>query len=184
MEKVENYTPVQTTPFKFKLKIKSKIWSIVNVTLFKYSPFFCRKWRVFLVRVFGGDVHLSCSLNRLSRIDHPWNLKMDRLSSIGEKSWIYCLDSVSIGEKSCIGKEVYLLTGSHIIDSNNFELITSPIFIGNCVWVSTKSIVLPSVKIENFSVIAAGSVVVKNVETYSVVGGNPAKFIKKRIINE
>jgi putative colanic acid biosynthesis acetyltransferase WcaF len=181
---IKEFKPVQTTPFDFKLKLKSKLWTLINNTLYKFSPFFCRKWRVFLVRIFGGDVDWSCSLNRLAKIDHPWNLKMGALSSIGEFSWIYCLDKISIGEKSCIGKDVYILTGSHLINSNNFELTTKPVVIGSCVWISTKAIILPNVKIEDFVVVGAGSVVTKEVLSCQIVGGNPAKFIKNRVINE
>lgn len=91
---------------------------------------------------------------------------------------------ISIGELSCIGKDVYLLTGSHDIGRSTFDLITRPITIGNGCWVATASIVLPGVQIGDYSVIAAGSVVSKNVDINSVVGGNPAKVLKKRIIKE
>ena len=176
------FTPVQTTPFPFRIKIKGKIWSLVNKTIYKYSPSFFRKYRIGLVKIFGGNIDWSCSLHRLSTIDHPWNLKMDAQSSLGEKSWIYCLDKISIGRKCCIGKEVYLLTGSHDIESKNFNLTTKPIQINDGVWISTGSYILPGVKIGEYSVIAAGSIVVKDVETWTVIGGNPAKFIKKREI--
>jgi putative colanic acid biosynthesis acetyltransferase WcaF len=184
MNNIESYSPIQSSLFSLKLKMKAKLWSVVNNTLFRFSPFFFRKWRVFLIRIFGGEVDWSCSLNRLCRIDHPWNLKMGRLSSLGEKSWVYCLDKIFIGEKCCIGNEVMLLTGSHKIDSTNFELITKPIRINDGVWISTKAIILPSIEIGDFAVVGAGSVVVKNVDSFSVVGGNPAKFLKKRVINE
>lgn len=52
--------------------------------------------------------------------------------------------------------------------------------IGNDVWIGEKSIILDGVTIGNGSVIAAGAVVTKDVEPYSIVGGVPAKFIKKR----
>jgi putative colanic acid biosynthesis acetyltransferase WcaF len=76
------------------------------------------------------------------------------------------------------------MTGSHDVSSKHFNLVTSPIKIGAGVWVSTGSYILPGVSIGDYAVIAAGSVVVKNVEPWSIVGGNPAKFIKKRAIVE
>ena len=177
------YNPVQTTPFILQVKLKAKFWSLVNNTFFKYSPFFARKYRIALVKLFGGKVDWSCSLHRNSIISHPWNLKMGKLSSLAEFSWVYCLDKIEIGEKCCIGKDVYLLTGSHEINSYSFNLITFPIFIGDGVWIATRANVLPNVSIGSFSVVASGSLVVKNVEPYSIVGGNPAKFIKKRVLN-
>lgn len=54
--------------------------------------------------------------------------------------------------------------------------------IGNDVWIGQNALVLPGVKIGNGAIIAAGSVVSKDVMPYSVVGGNPAKFIKFRVL--
>ena len=103
---------------------------------------------------------------------------------MGEKSWVYAMDNITVGELSCIGKDVYLLTGSHDICRSTFDLVTRPITIGDGCWIATASTVLPGVTIGDYSVIAAGSVVSKNVDSNSVVGGNPAKFIKQRIIKE
>jgi acetyltransferase-like isoleucine patch superfamily enzyme len=54
------------------------------------------------------------------------------------------------------------------------------VIIGNDVWIGAKSLILPSVKIGDGAVIAAGSVITKDVEPYSIVGGVPAKLIKYR----
>lgn len=58
------------------------------------------------------------------------------------------------------------------------------IVIGNDVWIGRESIIMPGVKIGDGAIIAAYSVVTKDVEPYSVVGGNPARFIKKRFNDE
>lgn len=56
--------------------------------------------------------------------------------------------------------------------------------IGNDVWFGRNCVVMPGVKIGDGAIVAAHSVVTKNVEPYSVVGGNPARFIKKRFDDE
>lgn len=58
------------------------------------------------------------------------------------------------------------------------------IVIGNDVWISRESIIMPGVKIGDGAIIAVYSVVTKDVEPYSVVGGNPTRFIKKRFNDE
>lgn len=178
------YKPIQKNSMPFKLKLYAKIWGIVNKTFFRYGLFFSRKFRIHLLNFFGAKIHNTCSINRNTIIDYPWNLTMGEKSSLGINTWAYCLDKITIGENCCIGNEVYLLTGSHNIKSSTFELVTHPIIIGNGVWISTRANILPKVSIGDFTVIAMGSVVTKNTEKFDVIGGNPAKFIKKRKISE
>lgn len=56
--------------------------------------------------------------------------------------------------------------------------------IGNDVWIGHNSTIMPGIKIGNGAIIAANSIVVKNVEPYTIVGGNPSKVIKKRFSDE
>lgn len=58
------------------------------------------------------------------------------------------------------------------------------IIVGNDVWFGRECVIMPGIKIGDGAIIAAYSVVTKDVEPYSVVGGNPARFIKKRFNNE
>ncbi|ELB2930005.1 CatB-related O-acetyltransferase, partial [Vibrio alginolyticus] len=63
------------------------------------------------------------------------------------------------------------------------ELVQSKgeVEIGNDVWIGANSTILSGIKIGNGAVVAAGSVVTKNVPPYAVVGGNPAEVIKYRL---
>jgi putative colanic acid biosynthesis acetyltransferase WcaF len=90
------------------------------------------------------------------------------------------LNKIQIGEKCCIGKDVYLITGSHSIESPDFNMVTKPIIINDGCWVATGSYILAGVVLGRFSVIGAKSIVNKNTNDFDVVVGNPAKFIKKR----
>lgn len=181
------YTPIQTNVMPASQKIKNIIWQLINNTIFRFTPpylTFFRKSRVLLLRLFGANINWSASVHPTAKIDYPWNLTMGHLSSLGEKSWAYAMAPITIGEKTCIGKDTYLITGSHNISSNRFELMIKPITIGDCCWLTTGVTILQDCHIGDYSVVAANSTVTKNIEPWSVVGGNPAKFIKKRIINK
>lgn len=78
-----------------------------------------------------------------------------------------------------VGKPIRL--ASQIRDSNyNWKGLDLVTFIGNDVWIGHGAIVLQGVRIGNGAVIAAGAVVTKDVEEYSIYGGNPARKISDR----
>lgn len=62
--------------------------------------------------------------------------------------------------------------------------ISQPVIIGNDVWVGANAIIVDGVHIADGAIIAANSLVTKDVGAYEIVGGNPARFIKKRFDDE
>lgn len=71
----------------------------------------------------------------------------------------------------------FLSSASQITD---YDVSRGDVVIGNDVWLCTGSIILSGVKIGHGAVVAAGAVVVKDVEPYSIVAGNPAKHVRYR----
>lgn len=86
---------------------------------------------------------------------------------------------IRIGCNVSISSDVILLTGDHDMD-HNMEGRARPLDICDYVWIGTRAMLMPGIKIAKASVIAAGAVVTKDTEESSVVAGVPAKEIKKR----
>lgn len=124
----------------------------------------------------GENVVMPLSLAKAANS----NLKIgDHVSIQTDK--IDLRNPVTIGNHVIIGSETEIITTSHNIDSEDWEHKHYGLTIEDYVWIPTRVMILPSCrKIEMGGVISSGSVVVKNVETMSVVGGNPAKEFKKR----
>ena len=101
---------------------------------------------------------------------------------MGDRVWLYAMSPIEIGNDVCISESVSILTGTHDVTSVNFDLVTKPIKVCDKVWIATGAMILPGVTIGEGAVIAAGAVVTKDVEPWTIVGGNPAKFIKKRVL--
>ena len=87
---------------------------------------------------------------------------------------------VKIGNNVCIASYVKLITGSHNINSPEFEAVFSPIVIEDYAWICTGATIIQGVRIGEGAVVAAGAVVTHNVKPYTVVGGVPAKEITTR----
>jgi len=79
-----------------------------------------------------------------------------------------------------ISQYSYLCAASHDYTQEHLPLIAQPISIGQGSWVCARAFVGPGVNIGDRVVVAACAVVVKDVASSSVVGGNPAKLIKTR----
>lgn len=87
---------------------------------------------------------------------------------------------IVIGDGSLIGHNVVLATINHDLDPRNGRKNHyAPIKIENNVWIGSNATILPGVTIEEWSVVAAGAVVTKDVPPYTVVGGAPAKVMKR-----
>jgi len=89
-------------------------------------------------------------------------------------------NQITIGNNVSISYGTILLSKGHDIDDPLFRTKGAPIRIDDYVWICAKAIILPGVTIGKGAVILTGSVVTKDVEPFAVVGGNPAKFIRKR----
>jgi len=98
-------------------------------------------------------------------------------SSIGSECVLDLSEQLHIGERVTIEPGVMILTSTHELDFAQHragKVVTSPVTIGDGVWLRARSIILPGVKIGNGVVVEAGAVVNKDVEADLRVGGIPA----------
>ena len=89
-------------------------------------------------------------------------------------------EKIVIGSNVDIGRETAIFTLGH--DPHNDEHIVkgASVLIEDFVWIAARATILPGVKIGKGAVVAAGSVVTKDVASMDIVGGNPALVIGKR----
>jgi putative colanic acid biosynthesis acetyltransferase WcaF len=109
---------------------------------------------------------------------------MGNYSAIGPHAVCYNPDKIFLGSKVTISQRAYLCTASHDISHPHIPLITEPVRIESFAWVAADAFVGMGVNVGEGAVIGARAAVFKDVEPWTVVGGNPARIIKKRIVNE
>ncbi len=96
------------------------------------------------------------------------------------------LRNVRMGNHIMVAPEVAILNLGHNTDRTDIPMISQgtrvypPTVIDDDVWIGMRALIMPGIHIGQGAIVAAGSVVVKNVEPYAVVGGNPARLIKRR----
>lgn len=100
-------------------------------------------------------------------------------------SQIRCMDHISIGNQCAIARNVMIMDfdAHKIMYADGREnRLTAPVRIGNHVWIGVGATILKGVTIGDNAVIGAGAVVTKDVESNTVVAGNPAKVIRRNIV--
>ena len=170
-----------------KSKVARAVWNVVWLFLFRPTPqrgfaLFAR-WRVFLLRLFGAKIDPCSGVMSSAQVWQPWKLKMGSLVAVSENVVVYNIDEITIGESATISRDVFLCGASHDITSPIMELVHAPITIGPQAWIGARAIVLPGVTVGEGAVVAAGAVVTKDVPPWTVVAGNPAREVKKRVLN-
>lgn len=173
--------------FSRKQKIRRLMWNICECFVFRPTPPRLKpfnRWRNWILRVWGTHTYYTSVFFPSVKIWAPWNLTTGRNVAIDEDVDIYNVAPVIIGHMVSISRRAFICTASHDISDISRPLTYKPIVIGNGVWIGAEAIVCPGVTIGDGAVVAAGAVVTKNVEPWTVVGGNPAKFIKERPVNK
>lgn len=170
--------------YKNKLKFSDKIyrfvWSIFYLIFFKALPnkgF--NRLRIIILKIFGSSIGYGCRVASSAKIWMPKNLILHNYVAIAEDVDCYCVDIIEIGSYSTISQRSFLCTASHVIDRYDRPLVYKNIKIGEYAWVAAESFIGPGVKINNGGVALAKSLVIKNIDENTVVGGNPAIVLKK-----
>lgn len=122
-------------------------------------------------------------LYRRVEILFPKGLYIGNNSNVG---WFTLLDArggIVVGNNVSVASYAKLITGSHNINSSNFEAIFKPIIIEDYAWICTGATIMQGVRIGKGAVIAAGAVVTKDVKEGEVVAGIPARVIAHRALD-
>jgi len=139
--------------------------------------------RVFFLRLFLSSIgkKIVCESNVF--FGDGRDIQIGNNVQINENCWIR---NCRMGNDIMIGPYVMILNYGHITDDASIPMIEQGVrkykqtVIEDDVWIGARAMILPGIKISKGSIIGAGSIVTKDVAEYSVVAGNPAKFIKSR----
>ena len=149
-------------------------WYLTSLLLFESGWFPFSRIKTWLLRFFHAKIGRGVVIKPHVRIKYPWRLTVGDHCWIGQEAWIDNLADVTLGSHVCISQKAYLCTGSHDHRRRTFDLITRPIRVEDGAWLGAGCIVLGGVTIGANSIVAAGSVVSKDVPPAAIMVGNPA----------
>lgn len=114
------------------------------------------------------------------KFDCPGNLSIDSNSVINQDCRLDSRGAITIGKNVSISADVAILTADHDPQSPEFLGRIRPVTIEDYVFIGTRAMILPGVRIGKAGVVGAGAIVTKDVEPYSIVAGMPARPIGER----
>ncbi|MDI6644110.1 MAG: acyltransferase [Methanobacteriaceae archaeon] len=134
-----------------------------------------------LLKNFGEGVSLADNVKLL----YPQNISLQDEVGVANRVVLDGRGGIDIDKYTIIGFESVILSCTHqhqdhAVPIKKQGMYTAPVKIGSDVWIGARVIIMPGVTIGDGSIIGANSVVTKDIDPYTIVGGVPAKFIKKR----
>lgn len=137
--------------------------------------------------IIGRNVCLQCWDRYKNEFFYP-ELSIGHNSSIRDDGHITCCNKILIGNGVRIGPKVLITDNAHGVSTRESLYLNpierplfskGPVIIEDNVWIGEKASIMPNVKIGRGAIIGANSVVTKDVSSYCIVGGNPARVLKQ-----
>lgn len=175
---------------RFIMLIRGYLWKIFSYIIIKKITFnglvFCIGWPKFTHSL--GEINIGKSVflgKGVLKVINNARLFIGDNTLINNGFVISCESVIKIGKNVLIGEYVSIRDSDHIFEDKSLliskqGMVSENIIINDDVWIGRGVVILKGITIGKGSVIAANSVVNKNVEEYSIYGGVPAKFLKKR----
>lgn len=144
----------------------------------------CCRIRLFYYRLFLGlniGKNTNVSMNQfITGYYNSCRISIGDNCVINRRCYLDGREGIVIGNNVNISFETSIITLQHDVRCPNFSCKGAKVIINDNAWIGARSMILPGVTIGQGAVVAAGSVVVRDVPPYDVVGGTPARKISER----
>ncbi len=149
----------------------------ISLRMISYLP--THMLRNILLHVFGLKIKNTILYSNF-HIRKPSNITIGKGTVLGHGITLDGRRGITIGKNVNTSTDVMIWTLQHDYNNPTFGTKGGPVIIEDYVWISARAIILPDITIGKGAVVAAGAVVTKDVEPFTIVGGVPAKIIGKR----
>jgi putative colanic acid biosynthesis acetyltransferase WcaF len=168
------------SPWTRSEQVRLLLWDYAWDIFCAWTPKPLNRWRLAVLRLFGGHIEGTPFIHQRARIQVPWNLTLHDRACLGDGANAYSLGPIVIGARATIAQEAYLCAGTHDFSQAALPLQTAPIEIGADAFVGARAFVLPGVTIGAGAIIGAAAVVTRDVPPNVVAAGNPCRVLRPR----
>ncbi len=161
------------------------LWQIVCFLFFATAPGpLFKGWRRTLLRAFGAQIGTGCRIEANCRIWLPRNLRMGDYACLAGGVDCYNVAPITIGSYSTVSQRSFLCTASHATDKLALPLIFAPITIGDHAWICAEAFVGPGVTVGDGAVLGVRGVAMRDLASWGIYAGVPARHISERVVSE
>lgn len=167
---------------KLQLRYNLPMWFIMLITSWLPDNKFAFRLRGYLASFFIKKCGRNFQIGKDVTLLNPFNLEIGNDVYIAKGCWFNALGGLKIEDEVLCAPYVVISTMQHVYKNSSFRFagsISGSVKIGSGSWIASHSSIKCGVSIGKGSLVAANASVVKDVEEGSIVGGVPAKFIKK-----
>jgi len=180
---------MRTTPSLFK-NVHSRrqraarlTWRVAHAMVFRPTPWFMGAWRSWVLRRFGATTGFA-RFKPTADIWAPWLLETGSEVYVDERVNLYTVFGVKLGDRVVISQGAFLCSATHNYRDPRYALAGGCITVEDDCWIAAEAFIGPGVTIGQGAVVGARAVVMKDVPPWTVVAGNPARVIGKRVLGE
>lgn len=145
--------------------------------------------RYWIFKVLLADLGERSMIDYQTYFRYPWKISIGAGVTINRGCEFYGsmvggATSITVGDHCALAPRVRILSATHDYHQLDLPDTARSVVIGKYVWIGAGATILPGVTIGDGAVVAAASVVTRDVAAYAIVAGNPARFVKNRELKD
>jgi len=157
-------------------------FELLIIRIAGFIPLYFIRWLIYLAA--GVKIGKGAHLHMGTQFFYPANIEIGNDSIIGQNAFLDGRGKLKIGNHVDIASDVMIYNSKHDINAPDFHAVSSPVEVGDYVFIGPRAIIMPGVIIGKGAIVAAGAIVTHNVQPFAIVGGVPAMVIGERQLKD
>ncbi len=178
---VEHGADAYTRPaFTVGNRARRAVWNLCWLLLYRPSPRPMHRWRASLLRLFGAQLGPDCHFYPASKVWAPWNLLCADHVAAADGVEIYNPSPMALASHVILSQGAFLCGATHDYNDPAFPLLAFRMEIDRYAWICARAMVAPGVHVGEGAVLGMGAVATRDLDPWTVYGGNPAVPVRSR----